>query len=285
MNQGVLAKADRRRKEEAAAAGTAVAANEGRAVYQNKRTGRVGAAASAVPHQGSFRNIKGVSDAPAGAHFSQATHPEGVYNVSTASLARARQKPVARRGQDQLRDTLKTKGFDRPVHMHVYSDGKARIWDGHHRTTRAAELGMDRIPVSVTHVHKPAPKPKSITEGVVALRHHRYRQGLLSAARVAKREEDQMISAFGVDHHLEKGLGTSAMGGVKAVTGFARSAGSAVAGKTNMVRPGAAGSMASKFSSAGTKVGKFTRVNAKPLAVGAGVAGVGGAALGGRRNV
>lgn len=193
---------DRHTKEEVAVgAGAAVAANEARAIYQNKNTGAKGRKASSVAHRGGFRNIRGVSDAVAGTHFNQSTHPEGVYNVSTASLGRARQKPAARRGQDQLRDSIRTKGFDRPVHMKVWEDGKARIWDGHHRTTRAAELGLHKIPVSVTHVAGKKPKPKSVTEAVVEAKHHLYRRGLLDASRVAKRGTDMNnISAFGVEH-------------------------------------------------------------------------------------
>lgn len=273
-----LAKADKRTKEAGAAVGGVVAANEGRAIYANKKVGRLGQQASSTPHKGSFRNIKGISDAPLGSHFSQSTHPEGVYNISTNALARARQKPLARKGQDQLRDTLKTKGFDRPVHMKIFSDGKARIWDGHHRTTRAAELGVKKIPVSVTHVNKPMPKPKSLFEAGTELRHHTYRRGLMTASKLIKRGE-AMQSAFGVEHHdpstIEKGLlgaGEGVARGFKAgVTGAAKA-------------PKAAKMLAPTGAKNAFGAGKFVRTNAKPLAIGAG-AGLGtGAMLGSKKS-
>lgn len=277
----------RRHEHEAAAAGAVagggVAANEARALNNIRRNGSLSAPLSAKAHKGSFRDIKGVSDRPA--PLSQATHPEGVYNIHTDSLIRARQRPAPRSGQDQLRESIRAKGMDRPVHMRIWEDGTARIWDGHHRTARAAEVGLKKIPVSVTHMPGSHPRPKSVTEGVEALRRHRYRSGLVQAAKIVKGEQ-MSTSAFGVEHHEELSKGVITQLSEHLAGGFKGFAGG-VGGKTKTATLGARASKVPKAArptaGRGFTAGKFVRRNAKPLGVGAGVGGAGMYAVGRNR--
>lgn len=187
--------------------GAVVAGNEARGALANHRVGQAGrsisTAGTKVPRH--FHRVKGVSDH--GGPITQASHPEGTYHVSTAALRHVRTHPTPNAAYAKTKASIADKGFTSPVHMKVYRDG-AELWDGNHRAAIADELGHKHIPVTVTHVAGPKPKPSTLWGARNEARHARYRAHLLGEAAHLAKGATMTTSAFGIVHtsEIEKGL-------------------------------------------------------------------------------
>jgi hypothetical protein len=165
----------------------ALVGHEAAAVYATHQQTKHGYAVTRgfIPHR-RYKSIRGITNAPLGTEITQASHPAGTYLVSMASLAPYRSRSSVQPSMDpaKLRRAMKKHGFTHPVLMRVHPDG-AVLWDGNHRLDLAEQLGIDAVPVKISHDATAMMKPLTLLAYVNQLRQQRYRQQVVARYETA----------------------------------------------------------------------------------------------------